>query len=166
LDRVLGVTLISLMSIMVVNVLWQVATRFILRDPSSYTEELARYLLVWVGLLGASYAVGKRVHLAIDLLPGKLQGWRREALGLFIEISIFGFALLVLVIGGYRLVSLTLSLGQRSAALGMPLGYFYLVLPLSGVLMMFFSGSNVIEGIRRLQLPSEADEPLQEEGVT
>jgi TRAP-type C4-dicarboxylate transport system permease small subunit len=165
-DRALEVTLISLMSIMVVNVLWQVATRFILRDPSSYTEEMARYLLVWVGLLGASYAVGKGVHLAIDLLPGKLQGWRKEALGLFIEISIFGFALLVLVIGGYRLVSLTLSLGQRSAALGMPLGYVYLVLPLSGLLMMIFSGGNAIERIRRLQLPSAGDEPVHEKGAT
>jgi TRAP-type C4-dicarboxylate transport system permease small subunit len=164
-DRVLEVTLVSLMSIMVLNVLWQVATRFILRDPSSYTEEMARYLLIWVGLLGASYAVGKRVHLAIDLLPGKLHGWRKEALSLFIEISIFGFALLVLVIGGYRLVSLTLSLGQRSAALRMPLGYVYLVLPLSGVLMMFFSGGKVIEGIRELQRPLGAIHSPEDEGA-
>jgi TRAP-type C4-dicarboxylate transport system permease small subunit len=164
-DWALEVTLVFLMSVMVFNVLWQVATRFILRDPSSYTEEMARYLLVWVGLLGASYSVGKGAHLAIDLLPGRLQGWRKEALSLFIEISIFSFALLVLVIGGYRLVSLTLSLGQRSAALRIPLGYVYLVLPLSGALMMFFSGGNVVEGIRGLQRPSGVDQSPQDAGA-
>ena len=80
------------MSLMVVNVLWQVATRFLLRNPSSFTEEIARYLLVWVGILGGAYAVGKRIHLAIDLLPTKLEGRRKAILELFIEVCIFVFA--------------------------------------------------------------------------
>ena len=138
-ERVLEWTLVVLMGLMVVNVLWQVATRFLLKNPSSYTEELARYLLVWVGLLGASYAAGKRIHLSIDLLPEKLEGRRRHLLLLFVEVCIFSFALFVLVIGGTSLVLLTLGLGQTSAALQVPLGYVYLVLPLSGLLMMFFS---------------------------
>lgn len=138
-ERVLEWTLVVLMGVMVVNVLWQVATRFLLRNPSSYTEEVARYLLIWVGLLGASYAAGKRIHLSIDLLPEKLEGRRRHLLLLFVEACIFCFALLVLVIGGSSLVRLTLSLGQTSAALQVPLGYVYLVLPLSGLLMVFFS---------------------------
>jgi TRAP-type C4-dicarboxylate transport system permease small subunit len=58
---------------------------------------------------------------------------------LFIELLIFCFALLVLVVGGTGLVRLTLSLGQTSAALQVPLGYVYLALPFSGLLMMFFS---------------------------
>ena len=138
-ERALEWTLVFLMGLMVVNVLWQVATRFLLRNPSSYTEEVARYLLVWVGLLGASYAAGKRIHLSIDLLPERLEGRRRHVLLLFVESCIFVFALLVLVIGGTSLVRLTLSLGQTSAALQVPLGYVYLVLPMSGLLMMFFS---------------------------
>ena len=72
-DRALEWLLVTFMSLMVINVLWQVATRFLLRNPSSYTEEIARYLLVWVGILGGAYAVGKRIHLAIDLLPGNIK---------------------------------------------------------------------------------------------
>ncbi|MCK4758607.1 MAG: TRAP transporter small permease subunit, partial [Candidatus Aminicenantes bacterium] len=58
-DTILEGILITVMAANVLNVLWQVFTRFVLRDPSSFTEELARYLLIWVGLLGASYAAGQ-----------------------------------------------------------------------------------------------------------
>ncbi|NIM51753.1 MAG: TRAP transporter small permease subunit [Gemmatimonadales bacterium] len=138
-DRALGWVLVALMSIAVLNVLWQVFTRFVLADPSRFTDELARYLLIWIGLLGASYAVGGHMHLAIDLLPSRLTGRRRFYLSVLIEASVFLVALSVLVIGGVRLVTLTLTLGQTSAALHVPLGYVYVALPLSGLLMMFFS---------------------------
>jgi TRAP-type C4-dicarboxylate transport system permease small subunit len=149
-DRALEWLLVAFMSLMVINVLWQVATRFLLRSPSSFTEEIARYLLVWVGVLGGAYAVGKRVHLTIDLLPTKLVGRRKVMLELFIEVCIFVFAASVLVVGGSGLVWLTLDLGQTSAALQVPLGYVYLVLPLSGLLMMFYSALHGVEALRRL----------------
>ena len=85
-DRVLEWLLVAFMALMVVNVIWQVVTRFLLRNPSSFTEEIARYLLVWVGILGGAYAVGKRIHLAIDLLPSKLEGRRKAVLELLIEV--------------------------------------------------------------------------------
>ncbi|GAB5519381.1 MAG: hypothetical protein RhofKO_16320 [Rhodothermales bacterium] len=138
-DRILGGVLIVLMGLSVVNVLWQVFTRFVLGDPSSFTDELARYLLIWIGLLGAAYATGQRLHLAIDLLPSRWTGDRRRHLGRFIEASVFLFALVVLVIGGSNLVSLTLMLGQTSAALKLPLGYVYLIVPVSGLLMAYYA---------------------------
>jgi TRAP-type C4-dicarboxylate transport system permease small subunit len=152
-DSALEWLLVAFMSSMVINVLWQVATRFLLHNPSSFTEEIARYLLVWVGVLGGAYAVGKRIHLAIDLLPSKLEGRRKAMLELFIEVCIFVFAALVLVFGGSGLVWLTLDLGQTSAALQIPLGFVYLVLPLSGLLMMFYSGLHGVEALDRLRAP-------------
>lgn len=138
-DKTLEWAVILLMAANVLNVLWQVFTRFILNDPSSYTEELARYLLIWIGLLGASYAVGKKLHLAIDHFSGKLQGFPRQMVDFLVPALIFLFALLVMVIGGIRLVNITLTLNQISAALQIKLGYIYLVLPLSGLLMMYYS---------------------------
>ena len=119
--------------------LWQVFTRFVLRDPSTFTEELARYLLIWVGLLGAAYAAGQRKHLAVDLLPTRLAGRARRRLLRFIEACVLVFALAVLVVGGGRLVWVTLYLQQTSAALQVPLGYVYLALPLSGLLIAFYA---------------------------
>lgn len=139
-DKVLEWTLIVLMAANVLNVLWQVFTRFVLKNPSSFTEELARYLLIWVGLLGAGYVAGRKMHLAIDVLINRLKGGRARCLAeYFIEVSIFVFALFVMVFGGIRLVAITLTLNQISAVLQIKLGYVYLVLPLSGLLIMFYS---------------------------
>lgn len=142
-DAALAHAVILIMGILVVDVLWQVFTRFVLRDPSSYTEELARFLLIWVGLLGAAYVAGQRRHLAVDLLPGILTGVRRLALERLIQTIALVFAL-VLVVGGSRLVWVTLVLGQSSAALRVPLGYVYMVVPLCGLLMAFYAAFHFI----------------------
>ena len=154
-DALLEGLLVVLMTIMVLNVLWQVFTRFVLGSPSSYTEEIARYLLVWVGLLGAAYATGKQAHLAIEILPSRLANPNRHRLDLLIQVLIAGFAMTVLVVGGTQLVRLTLSLGQTSAALGIPLGYIYLVLPLSGLLILYYAGERARSALRGMRQSEE-----------
>ena len=149
-DRALEWLVIALMGVMVLNVLWQVFTRFVLRDPSSYTEELARYLLVWVGLLGAAYAASQKMHLAIDILTLRLRGKPRLYTEMFIYLCTFLFAFFVMVLGGMRLVNLTLTLNQISAALQIKLGYVYLALPVSGIIIMFYAAWFFAEQLRLL----------------
>lgn len=132
-DRSLEVILAGIMAAMVLAVLWQVATRYLLRDPSSVTEELARFGLLWLGLLGASYGFGRRAHLAVELLP------RNRLVTPVVAVFVAAFAVLVLVIGGAQLVNATLVLGQTSPALQLERGYVYLALPLSGVLILFYT---------------------------
>lgn len=157
-DKILAAGLMVLMAANVLNVLWQVFTRFVLKNPSSFTEELARYLLIWVGLLGASYAAGKKMHLAIDVVLKILRGRPRKWIEMIIQIFVFFFSLLVMVIGGIRLVVITLTLNQISAALRIKLGYVYLVLPLSGLLIMFYSALFFVE---RMQTPAEESKDLE-----
>jgi TRAP-type C4-dicarboxylate transport system permease small subunit len=128
-----------LMAVMVLDVSWQVFTRFILKSPSSFTEELAGFLLVWIGLLGASYALYSRAHLGIDILVAKLTGSKKMLVEIIIYVIIMLFSLFVLVIGGSKLVNLTFTLNQISPSLGIPIGYVYLVLPLTGILMIYYS---------------------------
>lgn len=163
-DRVLAWFLIALMFIAVVNVLWQVFTRWVLNDPSGYTEELARYLLIWIGLLGAGYAAGQKMHLAIDLLPNSLSGARRHMLEILIEAVILTFAVSVMIVGGYRLVSLTLLMGQESAALGLQLGWVYSVIPLSGLVISFYAVVSIIERVQALR--GRRDEVVEPERTT
>ena len=143
-DKILEYILIFLMGASVINVLWQVITRFILQNPSSFTEEIARFLLIWIGLLGAAYGIGKKIHLAIDLLRQKVSDTRQKKLDIIINGLIFIFALTVMVIGGIYLVNLTFQLQQISAALQIKLGFVYLAVPLRGCLMGFYSITNVI----------------------
>lgn len=151
-DKILSWIVIVLMAVITINVLWQVFSRFVLQDPSSFTEELARYMLIWIGILGAAYVAGQKLHLAIDLLSTKLKGRAKSYLEIFIQLCIFLFSLFVLLIGGIRLVYITLELNQISAALQVPLGYVYLVLPISGALMMFYSMYFVIEELAKIKL--------------
>jgi TRAP-type C4-dicarboxylate transport system permease small subunit len=158
-DRSLEGLLISVMGFMVCNVIWQVLTRFLLRNPSSYTEELARYLLIWLGLLGAGYCVGQKAHLAIDLLTTSLEGRVKHVCSLFGHFMILVFALLVLVLGGTRLVYTTLAYKQTSAALQIPLGWVYLALPLSGMLTVFYCVHSILNEAQSLLGQSFEEKP-------
>ncbi len=148
LDRLLGSVICVLMAGMVLNVLWQVFTRFVLGQPSSFTEELARCMMIWVGLLGSAYAAGKKSHLALDLLTARLQGTRRRTSEFIIHTCVLLFSFAVLVAGGGRLVYIQLSLGQQSAALQVKLGYVYLAVPLAGAFIVFYSVMALLDTVR------------------
>jgi len=139
-NRPITFLLIVLMAAIVIDVSWQVVSRFIVRRPSSFSEELAGFLLIWIGLLGAAYAYYTRAHLGIDILIGRLKGAGKRIVEIVSHSIVFLFALLVMVAGGIRLVRLTFTLRQISPALHIPIGYVYLVIPFSGVLIMLYAG--------------------------
>lgn len=138
LDHFLASFVTILMGVLVVNVLWQVISRYLVGRPSPFTDELAGFLLIWVGLLGATYITGKKEHLAIDILHHKLSPERKIKVDFLINVLIALFALAVLVIGGANLVYITLHLRQVSSALQIPIGYVYMVLPLSGLFIIYY----------------------------
>ncbi|WP_242082412.1 TRAP transporter small permease [Aestuariivivens sediminis] len=143
-DKLLGNTLIIIMSVMVINVLWQVFTRFIVGTPSSFTDELARYLMIWLGILGAAYVSGRNMHVAIDVLPQRAGTATQRKLKFIVYVLIIIFAILAMVIGGSRLVYITYVLDQQSPALQIPLALVYLAIPLSGLLIIFYKVSDIL----------------------
>ena len=144
-DQVLSYVLIVLMAVMVLNVLWQVFSRFLLGSPSSFTDELARYLMIWIGILGAAYVAGQNLHVAIDVLPRKFSQETQKKLHLLVKVLIILFALGGLVIGGSRLGYIVHVLDQNSPALQVPLSVVYLVLPLSGILIVYYKISDILK---------------------
>lgn len=144
LDKLLKVLVTTCMALMVVVVTWQVVSRYALGDPSQWTEEVARMLLIWVGLLGGVYAYREKAHLGLDLLHQKVGVVGKRRLDIITDISCGLFALAVLVVGGGSLVQLTWELEQTTAALGIPMAWVYAVLPLSGVLIVFYSITSLL----------------------
>jgi TRAP-type C4-dicarboxylate transport system permease small subunit len=138
-ERLLKGVLAALVVAMVVSVTWQVLSRYLFVVPAAWTEELARFLLIWIGMLGAAYAYRTNSHLGLDLLPAKLTGSRKFALNVLTHLLCLGFAAAVLVIGGGSLVAMTWELKQYSAAIGLPIAYVYSVIPLSGALICLFA---------------------------
>lgn len=147
--RVLSVVLIALMALIVLDVAWQVFTRFVVKNPSGFTEELAGFLLIWIGLLGASYTYFKKAHLGIDTLTSTFTGKKKLAAEVGVASIVFLFALFIMVVGGLRLLNITFTLRQISPSMKIPMGYIYSVLPLSGVLFMYFSVNAMVEAVAR-----------------
>jgi TRAP-type C4-dicarboxylate transport system permease small subunit len=147
--KILSVVLILLMALIVIDVTWQVFTRFVLRQPSGFTEELAGFLLTWIGLLGASYTYHRKAHLGIDTFVARFTGRKKLAAELAVAVVVFLFALLVMVIGGIRLLDITFTLRQISPAMKLPMGYVYAVLPVSGLLFMYYSVAAMADAVAR-----------------
>lgn len=145
LNKVLEIFLVILMSVLVLDVLWQVISRYLLASPSSFTDELAGFLLIWVGVLGASYVAGRQEHLAIDILIQRSSPGRQRSLRYFIHALILLFALGVMVVGGASLVYSRFVLDVKSAALQLPLGYVYSVLPISGAIIVYYEILHMID---------------------
>ena len=165
LDRALEHVLVALLALMTVNVVWQVFSRFVLRSPSNFTDELARYLFIWLGLLGAAYAAGRHQHLVVDAFTMRLSPraqWRLRQLSAVL-LALFG--LLVLVGGGARLVYITWVLGQRSASLQVPMALVYLALPISGALMVVYGLSAARHDGVRPPAPADPSAPASPAGA-
>ena len=126
---------------MVLLVCWQVFTRYILKNPSSWSEELVSYLFAWMSLLGASIVVGERGHMNIPIVVERMGATARKGFSIFAEVIAFLFATIILVYGGMQITSL--AMGQMPSSLGVAVGVFYVVLPLSGVLNMLYAILNI-----------------------
>lgn len=128
-----------LMVLLIVDVSWQVITRFLLAQPSSFTEEIARFLLIWISLLGAAVAYRYADHLGFDLLTKKVNDKKQIAIARFnILVAVF-FGVVVLGIGGGNVVYIVYTMEQYSSVLGINMAYVYSVVPITGVLFVLFS---------------------------
>ena len=146
-DNILGGFLALLMAIITVDVLWGVFTRYALGSQAAWSEELARFLLIWIGVLGAAYASGQGMHLSIDLLQPKMQPENRRKLQNLIHVIIAVFVFAVFVVGGGRLIYITHHLGQLSPALRVPMSVVYLAIPLAGLLIVFYKIQTIMRNV-------------------
>lgn len=161
-DAVLRVALVSLMGLLVLDVVWQVFSRYVLGAPSTFTDELARFLLIWVSLLGAAYASGRNMHLGVDILPNRLAPTSRLTLNIFIDLLVIVFVLAVFVFGAGMLVYYTYTYRQLTPTLQIPMAYIYLIGPISGLLIVFYKLSDIKkhwQSLSRYSLATPREQP-------
>lgn len=140
LNKAIETFLVLIFSLLVLDVVWQVVSRYVVGQSSSFTEEFARFALIWLTVLGAAYINGqKEGHLSMDFLLSKLPLEKQKKRQKIIQLIMAIFALVVMIIGGGNLVYITLKLGQISPALLVPLGFVYGIVPISGAIIIFFS---------------------------
>lgn len=121
-------------SIMALVVFAQVIFRYALLLPLFWTEEFARYCLVWSSLLGAGVALKKGEHIAVTFLTDKLP--KEIHRGTALSVQIFIAVLLgVIFCGGIYLVIITRH--QLSPAMRIPMSWPYMAVPVGSLIMLF-----------------------------
>ena len=136
-NKVVEWTSIGLVVVMVLLVLWQVVARYLLNNPSSFSEALTRYLFVWLVLITSTYAFGSRD------LNDKLKGKTKTVVNILIEALTILFAGCVMVYGGSIITRMQMV--SLDSSLHIPMGVVYGVIPVCGVLIVFYCICNIIE---------------------
>lgn len=159
LDRLLAVACVLLFAILVITVSWQVFTRQVLDDPSGWSEALAKYLFVWLGMFGAALVFSERGHIAVEFVVGKFSEGTQRLVAVFVQLTIIAFAVLALIWGGTRIVLLTW--GQSLTALPGQMGPVYLVMPITGAIITFYAIYHVMAVLRGEEAPVEAGDQTE-----
>jgi len=146
----LEIAVMLVMGFLVIDVVLGVFTRYVLGHQIQWTEELAKLLLIWVSLLGASVAFIRKSHLGVDYFVNKLNERWKNIGQILVYLLVAVFAGIVLVYGGCSLVSSALKNSQPTPALNFEMGYVYLAVPISGIFIIIFSIETIIEMIMSL----------------
>ncbi len=134
LDLVMRTIMSSVMVVLVVFGTYQIFTRWILHNPSTFTEELLRYLLIWAGMIGAAYCFFRDSHIKLTLLTSKMHGLTLTIVNVFTEIVVVAFVVFVYIWGGGQMAIQNAT--QPTAVLRLPMGLIYGCLPVTGVMVI------------------------------
>ena len=145
--RILGIVIICLFAMMTVIGTYQIVTRYFFNRPSTVSEELLTYSFTWMALLASAYVFGKRDHMRMGFLADKFTGPARKFLEIAFDLLTFAFAGVVMVYGGISITKLTMI--QTTASLRVPMGYIYVIVPVTGLLIMLFSLMNAADMMHR-----------------
>lgn len=124
------------MMVMLLTIFAQVISRYGFGYTPEWSEELARYLFVYIVFLGSALIMGESGHLAVEFLPNRYKG---TAFGNFLSwlalICGYVFVLILLVQGSKMTQVMTF---QESPGLEISMSYIYVVIPVSAVLMLLY----------------------------
>lgn len=145
LRRSTEIVVMALMAILVAIVVASVLFRYVLLSPLTWSEEVGRYLMIWLGFLAASLAVRQGLHVGVDFVvksvrPGLAVWLRRLAHG--------ATAVFLLIVMGYGFVLVVNLWEQWSPVLIIRMTWPYLAIPVGSLLMLI-----------QLATPSPATEP-------
>lgn len=142
-DTVLGVASAVIFGLMVCIGTYQIVTRYFFSRPSTVSEELLTYSFTWLALLSAALVFGKRDHMRMGFLADKVTGTARKVLETVIELLVMLMVGSIMVYGGFSIMQLTMT--QKTASLGIPMGVIYTILPVSGILVFVYGILNIID---------------------
>ncbi|TQM13382.1 TRAP-type C4-dicarboxylate transport system permease small subunit [Pseudonocardia kunmingensis] len=144
LAQLLELLLIAVMIGLVATIAVQVFSRYVLGSPVPWTEELARYLLVYLTFVGCALAIHEHAHLRIDVLLVRFPVQLQRVIGLLTTASLLITAVLLV---WYGIVFTELSWGTVSPALAQSIAWIYAAMPVTGAVMACYLVPQLIDRI-------------------
>ena len=136
LRRAIQLVIILMFVVLIATVFYQVVGRYLFNAPPSWSEELARFLQVWIALLASALCIQQSMHLGVDYLLHAVRPRGRALLEMLVHVFVTGFLLLLLVQG---IKILEVASVQTSPAMGINMWYAYLAVPVGAALMLLES---------------------------
>jgi len=148
----LSVVTVLILVVLTASVFTSVVVRYLglFQGSMPWIDELSRYLSIWLVFLGSVVALDRGKHVAADFLLSLIPERARPWLGLFVQLCLLVF-LVVLTREGTGLTQRTTR--QITPALGLPICYVYLAIPVSSALMIMGVLKSMLESIQALRLP-------------
>ncbi len=145
-DKIIEFLIMIIMIAMSVIVLWQVITRFIYGDPSAWTEEIAKYLMVWIGFLAGAMGLKYGNHLGITLLSEMIHNATgKKVIACLITLLCLAVGVVILVYGWQFMAT---GAKKVASAFPIPMNYIYAAVPLSGLVVILNCVENLVKIIR------------------
>nr|WP_314459649.1 TRAP transporter small permease [uncultured Clostridium sp.] len=153
LNKILSSAAALLLAFMSLLAVYQVFMRYILKNPSTMSEDILSYSFVWLSLIATALVFGERDHMNLTFFLDKGSPYVKLLLSLMSEFLVMGIAFVVFLAGGKKFMNVGAI--QVSPTLGITMDLVYLILPVTGILIILFSVFNIAELI--------ADHKLKEE---
>ena len=125
---------------MTLTVALQVVCRYLLGAALTWSEEFARYGLVWITFLGGSVAVKRGAHIGVEVLLNALSPKVRKMVQLFTLLCVLGFLLIATIKGGQLAL---FNMKQHSPAMGVPMGVVYFAIPIGCLIMLIHAAAEL-----------------------
>ncbi|SDH09410.1 TRAP-type C4-dicarboxylate transport system, small permease component [Vibrio xiamenensis] len=159
LDKTIEVFACTLSVIMVCVACWQVISRYLFNSPSTFSEELLRFSLVWISVIGLAYVAGKREHISLTLFLDKCPAKLTTYWNIVIQAVFIFFSIYILIIGGMKVSNNAMM--QISPVLKLSMGKVYYALPLSGILTIIYCLLNIVDLLKERAEATQHDEQPQ-----
>jgi len=131
-------------AVMSVVVMLQIIFRFVIYIPLPWSEELARYLMIWTGMVGSFVALREGRHIGVTLVVNRLPPRTAAGVAVFVQMLTILF-LFILAKQGLALA--LVNLNQLSPAMRIPMFFPYLAVPVGAALMIIELAAGALQDI-------------------
>ncbi len=143
LESILKFLLICITAAMIIIIVYQVFGRYVINKAPSWTEEVARFCLVWMSFLGAALIVKYKTSIRVTFLVHNFfTDKTQDRLNLLSDYIIILFSLFMVVVGTMHVINTRM---YFSEALHIPIWFLNSTVPVSGIFMLFFSLADIVE---------------------